>query len=393
MILIQQAELFSPAAQGRMDVLIAGGDILAIAPSLDLAGQALKDVGLTIIDGRGLLLTPGFVDSLVHFIGGGGEAGFASRTPEMQLTDATLGGVTTAVGALGTDSTTRTLTNLLAKAHALETEGISTFCHTGSYQVPCKTVTGQITDDILLIDKIIGVGEVAISDHRSSQPTIDELRKVAAQARVGGMLAGKGGTVSVHVGSGDSLLQPLYDAVAGTELQLKQFYPTHINRNMPLFLAGLQFARDGGVIDFTTSTTDYDLAHGEVAAAKALALALAEGISPMQLTMSSDGNASLPIFSAAGEVLGLEVGEVKTLHRSMVQAVREFDVPLASALTAITASPAAVLGLTRKGQVAVGFDADLLLLDAESLAVHTVIAKGKVVVADGVAVVKGVFER
>lgn len=393
MILIEQADVFSPEPRGRMDVLVAGGKILALAPQLELGGAGLAIAGLQRIDGRGKLLVPGFVDSLVHFIGGGGEAGFASRTPEMQLTDATLAGVTTVVGALGTDSTTRTLSNLLAKAHALETEGISTFCHTGSYQVPCKTVTGQITDDLLLIDKIIGVGEIAISDHRSSQPTRDELRKVAAQARVGGMLSSKGGTVSVHVGSGESLLQPLYDAVAGTELQLKQFYPTHINRNMPLFLAGLQFARDGGVIDFTTSTTDYDLAHGEVAAAKALALALAEGISPLQLTMSSDGNASLPIFSPSGEVLGLEVGEVKTLHRAFVQAVREFEVPLADALTAITASPAAVLGLTRKGHIARGYDADLLLLAADSLAVDTVIAKGQLMVENGQARVKGVFER
>lgn len=388
MILIQQADVYSPTPLGRMDVLLAGSEVVAMAPTLDVRLPLLQ-----VIDGRDKLLVPGFVDSLVHFIGGGGEGGFASRTPEMQLTDATLGGVTTAVGALGTDSTTRTLTNLLAKAHGLESEGISTYCHTGSYQVPCKTITGQITDDILLIDKVIGVGEIAISDHRSSQPTLDELRKVAAQARVGGMLAGKGGTVSVHVGSGESLLQPLYDAVAGTELQLKQFYPTHINRNMPLFLAGLQFARDGGVIDFTTSTTEYDLAHGEVAAAKALALALAEGISPMQLTMSSDGNASLPIFSPSGDMLGLEVGEVKTLHRSFVQAVREFEVPLHAALTAITASPAAVLGLHRKGQVAVGLDADLVLLESASLAVDTVIAKGKVMVKQGQACVKGVFER
>lgn len=388
MILIQQADVYSPTPLGRMDVLLAGSEVVAMAPTLDVRLPLLQ-----VIDGRDKLLVPGFVDSLVHFIGGGGEGGFASRTPEMQLTDATLGGVTTAVGALGTDSTTRTLTNLLAKAHGLESEGISTYCHTGSYQVPCKTITGQITDDILLIDKVIGVGEIAISDHRSSQPTLDELRKVAAQARVGGMLAGKGGTVSVHVGSGESLLQPLYDAVAGTELQLKQFYPTHINRNMPLFLAGLQFARDGGVIDFTTSTTEYDLAHGEVAAAKALALALSEGISPMQLTMSSDGNASLPIFSPSGDMLGLEVGEVKTLHRSFVQAVREFEVPLQAALTAITASPAAVLGLHRKGQVAVGLDADLVLLESASLAVDTVIAKGKVLVKQGQACVKGVFER
>jgi beta-aspartyl-dipeptidase (metallo-type) len=373
----------------KKDVLIAGGKILAVADQLDAGNSTFP---ISVVDASDYYVVPGFVDSLVHFIGGGGEAGFASRTPEMQLTDATLAGVTTAIGVLGTDATTRTLTNLLAKAHALEEEGISTWCHTGSYEIPCRTLTGNITDDLILIDKFIGVGEIAISDHRSSQPTISEIRKVAAAARVGGILSGKSGIVSVHMGAGDSILQPILDAVADSELELTQFYPTHMNRNQQVFDAALAYAKQGGYLDFTTSTTDYDLAHGEVAAAKALALSLEQGIPVMQLTMSSDGNASLPIYDQKGTMLGLEVGQVRTLYQSARQAVQEFNVSLSDAICSITAAPAAILGLAHKGRVAVGMDADLVLLRRDDLQIEQVYAKGVQMVAAGKAMIKGTFE-
>ena len=389
-ILIKNAEVLSPTALGKIDVVIAGGCIAALGSDFNLAGSNLP---VTVIDGSDFYLTPGFVDSLVHFIGGGGEGGFATRTPEMQLTDATLGGVTTAIGVLGTDATTRTLTNLLAKAHALESEGITTYCHTGSYEIPCRTLTGNITDDLILIDKFIGVGEIAISDHRSSQPTTDEIRKVAAAARVGGILAGKSGVVSVHMGAGERILQPLYQAVSGTELKLKQFYPTHMNRNRRVFEAGLEFATKGGVIDFTTSTTDFDLKHGEVAAAAALAEALAFGIKPMQLTLSSDGNASLPIYNDDGDLLGLQVGSVQSLYQAARQAITQHKISISDAICSITAAPAAILGLKQKGRIAAGLDADLVLLRRDDLSIDTVIAKGKLLVQQSQALVKGTFER
>jgi beta-aspartyl-dipeptidase (metallo-type) len=389
-LLFKNAELMAPGPLGRKDLVVAGNRIAAIGSDFNLAGSNLP---VTVIDCADYYLTPGFVDSLVHFIGGGGEGGFATRTPEMQLTDATLGGVTTAIGVLGTDATTRTLTNLLAKAHALETEGISTYCHTGSYEIPCRTLTGSITDDLILIDKFIGVGEIAISDHRSSQPTTDEIRKVAAAARVGGMLSGKSGVVSVHVGAGERILQPLYQAVSGTELRLKQFYPTHMNRNRRVFEAGIEFAKKGGVIDFTTSTTDFDLQHGEVAAAAALAEALYLGIAPLQLTLSSDGNASLPLYNDDGELQGLQVGQVRSLFQSMRDAVQRHHVSLAQALTSVTAAPAAVLGLQQKGRLAPGLDADLVLLRRDDLQIDSVIAKGRMLVQGGAALVKGTFER
>lgn len=388
-ILCKNAEIFAPATLGRKDLIIAGRTIAAIGENFNLASSNLP---VTVLDCADYYLTPGFVDSLVHFIGGGGEGGFATRTPEMQLTDATLAGVTTAIGVLGTDATTRTLTNLLAKAHALEIEGISTYCHTGSYEIPCRTLTGSITDDLILIDKFIGVGEIAISDHRSSQPTTDELRKVAAAARVGGMLAGKSGIVSVHVGAGERILQPLYQAVSGTELRVKQFYPTHMNRNRRVFEAGIEFAKKGGVIDFTTSTTAYDLRHGEVAAAAALAEALYLGVPPMQLTLSSDGNASLPLYNDDGELQGLQVGQVQSLYQSFREAVVQHQVTFANALTSVTAAPAAILGLKQKGQLIAGLDADVLLIRREDLQLDTVIAKGQMLVQHGQALCRGTFE-
>jgi beta-aspartyl-dipeptidase (metallo-type) len=388
--LFKNAHVISPTDLGVIDVLVTGSQIAALQQNFDSGSSNLP---VEVIDASGCYLVPGFVDSLVHFIGGGGEGGFASRTPEMQLTDATLGGVTTAIGVLGTDATTRTLTNLLAKAHALETEGISTYCHTGSYEIPCRTLMGTITDDLILIDKFIGVGEIAISDFRSSQPTTDEIRKVAAAAKVGGILSGKAGVVSVHVGSGESLLQPLWQAVQGTELKLSQFYPTHINRNEAVFQAGLEFAKAGGVIDFTTSTTAYDLQHGEVAAAQALARALQAGVPAMSLTLSSDGNASLPVYDATGELVGLEVGKVQTLYQVTRQAVQEFNVAITDAITAITAAPAAVLGLKKKGHIGAGMDADLVLLNKSDLAIRDVYAKGRQLVKAGQAVVKGTFEK
>ncbi|KKO48968.1 isoaspartyl dipeptidase [Arsukibacterium sp. MJ3] len=387
---IKNVEVFAPQPLGKQDIVIAGNKIIAIGQQFTTGSS---DLPLTVIDGNGSIAVPGFVDSLVHFIGGGGEGGFATRTPEMQLTDATLGGVTTAIGVLGTDATTRTLTNLLAKAHALQIEGITTYCHTGSYQVPCRTLTGSITDDIILIDKFIGVGEIAISDHRSSQPTSDEIRKVAAAAKVGGILSGKAGIVSVHMGTGERILQPIYDAVAGTELSLKQFYPTHMNRNGAVFKAGLAHAKQGGIIDFTTSTTEYDLAHGEVAAAAALAQALQAGISPMQLTLSSDGNASLPIYSNNGELLGLQVGQVSSLYQAARDAILTHKVSITDSICAITAAPAAILKLGQKGRLQPGLDADLVLLNRDDLTINQVFAMGKQLVVEGKATVKGMFER
>lgn len=384
---IKGAEVYAPQFLGRNDILLSGQQILNIAPDITIQGDHV-----THIDASNYIVTPGFVDSLVHFCGGGGEGGFHTRTPEMHLTQATLAGVTTVVGALGTDSTTRSHADLIAKARGLENEGLSTFCYSGSYQIPLRTVTGSLTDDIILIDKLIGVGEVAIADHRSSVPTVQELCRIAAEARVGGMLAGKGGIVSIHVGDSEDKLDLLHAVIKHSSLPANQFYPTHMNRNQALLDAGIVWTQAGGVIDFTTSTNQQFLEEGEIPAAAALAYCLQQGVAINQVTMSSDGNASLPVFDSKGELSGLEMGNVMSLYESLLQAVEDYQVPLELALASISASPAEILKLKTKGRLQAGNDADLVLMHKSTLAIDKVFAMGRLVVNAGKAVVKGTFE-
>ena len=369
--------------------MITNSQVLAIE---DYISSRQLVEGTEVFDANGGYLVPGFVDSLVHITGGGGEGGFHTRTPEMNLTDATTAGITTLVGALGTDDISRSLIDLLAKARALSHEGITCYCHTGSYQVPVNTVSGSVRKDIILVPEFIGVGEVAISDHRSSVPTWHELARIASEARVGGMLSGKKGIVSLHVGDSTDYLDVLHKIVKKTDIPLTQFYPTHINRNVGLLNAGKKWALKGGYIDLTTSTTEMDRANGEPPCSEALAALLADDVAVSQITFSSDGHASLPVFDEKGELAGLKVGTEESLYREVQLAVKEHQVPLETAIQVITSSPANVLGLNRKGYISTEHDADCVILNPDDLSIDSVIAKGKLVVKHGKARVKGTFE-
>ena len=386
--LIQNGEVYAPDYAGKKDILLVDEKIGFIKDKIDVP---MNFVDIKVYDASGLKVVPGFIDSHVHITGGGGEGSYKTRTPELHLTDATLSGITTLVGVLGTDGTTRTMANLIAKSRALEEEGITCYVHTGSYQVPVKTVTGKIEDDLILIDKIIGVGEIAISDHRSSQPTVEELAKLASAARIGGMLSGKAGIVNIHVGDSHQHLNLILDVISSTDLPIKQFYPTHINRNPHLFNAGIDYAKKGGLVDFTTSTIPKFLAEGEIACSLGLKRMLEAGVPIDQITFTSDGQASLPDFNEEGELIGLKVGKVDTLFQAVREAVQNEVIPLEIALNVITRNPANILKLHQKGELKPGKDADVVLLDSD-LNIKSVWAKGRHMVEDGVALVKGTFE-
>ncbi|MGG3914806.1 beta-aspartyl-peptidase [Rossellomorea vietnamensis] len=388
--LIRNGEVYAPAYLGKKDILLVGDKIGFIEDKIELPGQF---VDIKVVDATGKYIVPGFIDSHVHIMGGGGEGSFRTRTPEIQLTQATLTGITTLVGVIGTDGTTRTMASLIAKAKGLEEEGITCYTQTGSYQVPLKTLTGKIEDDIILVDRIIGVGEVAIADHRSSQPTVNELAKIASAARIGGMLSGKAGIVNIHVGDSNDHLKLLEKIVETTDIPIKQFYPTHINRNAHLFEAGIQYALKGGYVDFTTSTIPQFLEDGEVKCSKALKRMLDAGVPVEQITYTSDGQASLPNFNRDGELVGLQIGQVSSLYEEVKDAVLKENIPLETAIRVITSNPAKILKLKQKGRVEVEKDADLVLLDQETLAVNTVFARGKLMVKNGEAIVKGTFEQ
>ena len=296
--IIRNAKVYQPEYAGAKDVMLIGSQIGALGENLkaDLGGA----VPVKEIDGTGLILIPGLIDGHEHIMGGGGEGGFHTRTPEAGLTDLTMNGVTTVVGCIGTDGVARNMEALLAKAHALEEEGVTTYVYTGSYQVPVHTVTGDVMRDIMLLDKVIGVGEIAISDHRSSQPTFEEFVRIASDIRVGGMLSGKAGIVNVHMGDGSRMMDFIWRAVRETEIPFSQFLPTHIGRNAALFESALEFAKAGGTIDFTGSLDDDDA----VPVHRGIPRLLDAGVSDDHFTISSDGQGSLPIFNDKGRIPG-----------------------------------------------------------------------------------------
>lgn len=391
--LIRNAKVYQPEYAGVKDILVLNGKIAAVGEKLkaDFGGSVEAEE----LDAEGMAAVPGFIDSHEHIMGGGGEGGFATRTPEANLKDLVLNGITTVVGCIGTDSVARDMTALLAKAHALEAEGITAYAYTGSYRVPIQTLTDSLMKDIMMLDKVIGVGEVAVSDHRSSQPTFEEFARIAADARVAGMLSGKAGIVNVHLGDSARKMDLIERVIHETEIPASQFLPTHVNRNAALFDNCLELAKEGLTIDFTgNEDIDYwETICDEVRVCRGIRRLLDLGISSDRFTISSDGQGSMPVFNAAGEYQGIGIGKASCLLKEVRECVQKEGIPLEIAVKGITSNVASVLKLGAKGQLKAGFDADICLLAEDSLELKTVMAKGQFVVRDGVQQVFGTFER
>ncbi|MCX7885156.1 MAG: beta-aspartyl-peptidase [Caloramator sp.] len=389
--LIKEAEIYTPEYIGKGDILIIGDKIGAVFENIDV--DKISFVEFDVIYGGDKIAVPGFIDSHVHILGGGGEGGFKTRTPEIMLSDIIRGGITTVVGCLGTDGVTRNMEGLLAKARGLEEEGITTYIYTGSYRIPINTITGSLMKDIILIDKVIGAGEIALSDHRSSQPSIDAVMQLVADARVGGILSGKAGIVNFHLGEGGRMLKYLYEIVEKTEIPFSQFLPTHMNRNINLLNEGIKYAKAGGYVDFTTSSDPVFWEKGEIKASKALKRCLDEGVDINHITFTSDGQGSLPSFNDKKEFVGLGIGKVTSLYYEVRDAVIDEKVPFDEAIKVITSNIASLLKLKNKGRIDKGLDADIVLIDKDSFEIDTVISKGQIMMIDKELKVKGIFEN
>ncbi|MCX5744219.1 MAG: beta-aspartyl-peptidase [Proteobacteria bacterium] len=390
MTLLRDAELFAPEPLGRRDLVIAAGRVLAIGPAGALPRPPAAFV-TDEIDLKGRVVIPGLIDAHVHVTGGGGESGFASRVPPITMGALARAGITSVVGLLGTDSTTRTIEDLVARTLGLREEGLSAWCYTGSYQVPPRTLTGSVRDDIVFVDPIVGVGELAISDHRSSQPTLDELLRVASDCHVAGLTTGKAGIVHLHLGDGTRGLDLVRRALATSELPARVFQPTHVNRNRRLFDEAVALATSHGVpIDVTAFPADDDGYDAPEAIARCLA---SPGFPTARLTCSSDGAGCLPVFDRDGRLVEMDVGRPETLLAALAQCAARLG--LAAVLPIFTANVADQLRLARKGRISVGRDADLVILDERGggQTAHGVMAGGRWLIRDGEQMTFGMFER
>jgi beta-aspartyl-dipeptidase (metallo-type) len=387
MILIKNAEVYQPEYLGKKDILIAGEKIISIENEIDIT--SLKNIEIQVIDGNGKKLIPGLIDAHAHIAGAGGEGGPSTRTPEMQLSHMLDGGITTIVGCLGTDGFTRSLESVLMKVKSLKAEGVSAYMYTGAYQVPTPTILGDIGKDIALIEEIIGVGEIALSDHRSSCPTTDELIRLVEHARVGGMLGGKAGIANIHLGDAKNPFQPIYDAIAKSELKITQFFPTHCNRNHYIF-EDAKIYGENGFIDLTASSYPYD-PFNEIKPSKAIIELIKSGVPPEHITMTSDGNGSIPNFDKAGHLISIDIALPKSIFSEMVDTVIYEKLPLEKALKVVTSNVAGILKLKNKGKLEVGKDADILLLDKDYI-ISDMIARGQFMTHNYKRLKKGTYE-
>lgn len=364
--ILRDAELFAPEARGRADLVVGGGKVLAIGQGVEIAGAEVREL-------KGARVIPGLIDAHVHVTGGGGEGGFASRVPPLTAQAIARGGITSVVGLLGTDTTTRTIEDLVARTYGLREEGLAAWCWTGGYQTPPRTLTRSVRDDIVFVDPVIGVGELAISDHRSSQPTYEELVRIAADCHVAGLTTGKAGCLHLHVGDGARGLALVKRAVTETELPARVFHPTHVNRNPRLLHDAVTLSLRHGVPVDVTSFDD--------TAAEALIGILTDAPSA-RVTCSSDGGGCLPTFDGDGVMIAMDVGQPASLFDTL--RVVQAKVPLERALVPFTSAVADQLRLRGRGRITVGGHADLVILDDDTT-IRAVMAGGRWLYPGGVA--------
>lgn len=357
--LIENGELYAPEPLGVQSILLVGDKIARIGP---IAASAVKALGLEyeIIDARDCVVTPGFVDPHEHLIGAGGEQGFASRQPEVSFAELVSTGVTTVVGCLGTDTVARSLSTLLAKTRQLEANGISAYMYTGGFRVPPPTIMATIMDDLIVVDKVIGIGEIAISDYRASEPSVQDLAKLVSDGIVGGLISGKAGVTHFHTGSGKQRLKPLRQLLNDFEIPPQYVYPTHISRSRELMDEAIELTQRGAYVDI--DVIDEDLAQW-------LQYYKDRGGPLSQLTVSSDAHTP--------------GGSTAKLYQQFVSCLTDFAMPLEEVLPCFTRNAASVLKLSAKGALKEDNDADVLILHKDTFALRHVFAGGKHLLCDG----------
>lgn len=349
--LIKNGAIYLGKSFEKLDLVFGGQTILQIG-KLDEKMAVQAGLEIDVIDCKDCYVCPGLIDSQVCLVGGSGEDGFLSQPPRILIEECVRGGITTTVGSIGVDTSTKTMGNLIACVKAFREAGLTSLAYTGGYDTPIKPLTESVRTDIIYIEEIIGAGEVAIADRRVPEPYKHYLARTIVDAYVGGILTGKAGVTRIHVGEGRRRLQTIRDIEGHNEIQFERLYFTHIERSKELIKEGIEFAKRGSFLDFDLHERDLEIWYPTYKE---------EGGPLEQLSFSSDAGVCSP----------------EELWQEIKKCVLKYNMNLTDLLPHVTEVPARALKLRRKGILKVGNDADLFILDKKNLDIKHVIANGK----------------
>jgi len=334
--LLKNLNVFSPQSLGKRDILIYGTQIVKMAQDIETPFANETEVA----DYSGFYCFPGFVDGHVHIIGGGGEGGFFTRTTPQSEQDFFMSGTTAVIGVLGTDGIMRTHRELLGQARKFSHNKLKTYLMTGNYALPLVTLLKTLQEDIMFIPEYIGIGEIAISDHRGSGITLEEFRRILLQSRVAGMLSGKFGKAIIHVGGIKTGLELLRQAVSIGDISPHQMLPTHISRTSQTLDEGKEWILTyGGFIDFTA---------GEQAI-EAINCLLQDHVPAEKILCSSDGWGSMPVFDENGNFVSVKTAPVDTLYKGFINLVTQKGHSIETVLKLFTSNVSDFFGISKEG--------------------------------------------
>ena len=376
---IQNAHIFAPEDLGIQNLTLWNRHILTIGTSPP------PDVPVETIGANGCPLLPGFIDPHVHIMGASGVGGPTNRTPDQPISRLTRAGITTVVSPLGTDSLSRTITSLLMRAEAATAEGVSAYVYTGGWRNPIPTLTGDPQTDVTFLARVLGI-KVAIAEPTAPPISVSELAHLAHAAVIGGRFASKNAVLHAHIGDRPEGLTPLWDAQRQSGLPADRFVATHINRNPTLFEQAIDFAKAGGSIDVTGQI---QIARGYPQAMLAVdaILKLLNANTPFnRITLSTDSGGA---YHLQGETRQ-RMAEPETMWQT-VQTLHKTGLSWTQIAGLASHHAAQLLGLSQKGRIAEGADADLLLL-TQNGRLDRVWSQGRLMVKSGETLVKSDYE-
>jgi beta-aspartyl-dipeptidase (metallo-type) len=391
--LIHNARL--SGVEAPQNLLIGAGKILGISPDkFDVAGADTTEIDL-----QGRTLSPGFVDNHVHILGGGGGLGYSSRAPEIQASQLTRSGITTVIGMLGFDATSRSMANLVGKTKALREDGVSAYCLTGAtLEHPVPTLTGRIRTDIAFVDEIIGVGELSISELGYGYDSYEKGAQYVAEAATAGLLAGrlarKSGYVCLQVPPyRKTVLKPMFEVVDRTGLPITQFIPSHVNQTEEYLSDAIAWAKKGGWVDVGANYSPENNYSRAILPDEAIMRMLDAGVPLASILVSSDGNGAPPKEEKGeGRPRTANYMPVSAMPKLFRKLIHVHGMKVDDALSMFTSNVARACGLLQKGGIAVGMDADLIVFGAD-YTIDDVFCMGRLVVKDGAPIHRGMFEE